>query len=135
MTLVSSGYVLNSDALFFNDLFPEIISRWNKGPGANINEPLVSSETGSRYYLFSSLSGSNGNLGILVQEKEFILSDSLKILLLASFFLTVFLIVFLVFSFRQDSTLIIKDRVKQFQIEFFREYFERKDEIDWAEMA
>jgi hypothetical protein len=68
---------------------------------------------------------------MLVPEEEFALNQYLKILLLVCFFLSVFLIVFLIFSLKQDNVLIIKERVRRFQIEFFKEYFEKRDEIDW----
>ena len=47
------------------------------------------------------------------------------------YLLTSFLLVFLLLNVRQDSVLVLSDRIKRFQIQLIQEYLESKDEIDW----
>jgi hypothetical protein len=63
LTLVPGGYVLNADAFSIREGEAEILSRWREGSSGKANELLLMSETGKKYYLFSSLSREYGNIG------------------------------------------------------------------------
>ncbi|MDR0641435.1 MAG: hypothetical protein LBG07_03145 [Treponema sp.] len=72
--------------------------------------------------------------GRLVREELFIFPPFMKIVLLASLFLTLFLLVFLLFNLRQDSIRVIKSRLKRLRNGLFRQYHEQKalDGKHWA---
>jgi hypothetical protein len=70
-------------------------------------------------------------VGRLVQEDVLVLPPVMRFILLASFFLTLFLAIFLLFSLRQDSVAVIRSRLKQLQISLIRQYYDTKDDIDW----
>jgi hypothetical protein len=55
----------------------------------------------------------------------------MKIILLASFFFTVYLIIFLLFNLRQDNLTILHNRLKQLQLSLIAEYYGHKEEADW----
>ena len=64
-----------------------------------------------------SVKTSNGlYVGRLVSEELFSFPMTMKILLLVSFFLTVYLTIFLLFNLRQDSVTIVQNRLKLLQI-------------------
>ena len=42
-----------------------------------------------------------------------------------------YLVVFLILNLRQDSMVVIRERVKRFQISLLEEFYERKEEVDW----
>ena len=62
-----------------------------------------------------------------------------KLLQLAYFlvclFITLFLVVFLMFNLRHDDMVFIKRRIRKFQYELLKEYIERKDTTDWKTLA
>ena len=73
----------------------------------------------------------SGKVGTIINESRLDFSLGLKILLLAAFFLTTFLIVFLLLSIRQDRVLVLSERIKRFQIEFLKGYVDKREEINW----
>ena len=70
-------------------------------------------------------------VGRLVDEQIFSFPQAMKIILLASFFLTIYLTIFLVLNIRQDSVTIVQNRLKQLQISLIEQYYDRKGDIDW----
>jgi hypothetical protein len=70
-------------------------------------------------------------VGRLVGEEVFLLPISMKIILLLAFFLTSYLIIFLLFNLRQDPLVVVQSRLKQLQISLIEQFYERKSEADW----
>ena len=81
-------------------------------------------------------------LSFIYDEEIFKVSAAIKILLLALFFITVFLVIFLIFNLRRDDMVVIQDKIKKFQRAFINhslneeenpvlksEILSRKDEI------
>jgi hypothetical protein len=92
--------------------------------------PIAKTESGNTYYLFNKRGGA-GLVGIVSPSSLFAFPVSMKAILLASFFLTVFLLSFLLFNLRQDQMVVLSDRVKRFQINLLEGYLENKGDIDW----
>jgi hypothetical protein len=74
-------------------------------------------------------------VGRLVQESLFAFPPLMEFILLGSFFLTVFLLVFLLFNLRQDSVTVISSRLKLLQSGLFQQYYEQKGLMDWKHWA
>jgi hypothetical protein len=74
-------------------------------------------------------------VGRLVRESLFAFPLPMKFILLGSFFLTVFLLVFLLFNLRQDSMTVIRSRLKRLQSGLLRQYYEHKGDMDWKRWA
>jgi len=70
-------------------------------------------------------------IGRLVNEEIFSLPQAMRIIILASVFITVFLIIFLLFNFRQDPVAVVQNRLKQLQILLVEQFYEFKGETDW----
>jgi len=111
-------------------LTPEVSSIWLEGgvkvarlvsPDSNVSLALISVKTSHGFYV-----------GRLVDEVLFSFPLTMKIILLASFFLTVYLTIFLLFNLRQDSVTIVQNRLKQLQISLIEQYYERKSDVDWS---
>ncbi|MDR3146846.1 MAG: hypothetical protein LBU00_00545 [Treponema sp.] len=81
--------------------------------------------------LVSAQSETGFFVGRLVQESILVLPSMMRFILPASFFLTTFLLIFLIFSLRQDSVTVIRTRLKQLQISLMREYRDTKGDMDW----
>lgn len=71
-------------------------------------------------------------IGYFVPSDELELSGELQAIVLAGTFLTLFLVVFLLLNIRQDSTVVLSERIKRFQLGLLREYLERGEELDWG---
>jgi len=107
-----------------------ISSAWKDG--ALGPTPLASGESGISYTLVSTKARDSFLVARLVDEKIFAFPQAMKTILMASFFLTTYLTVFLLFNLRQDSITIIRDRIKRLQITLLEEYYDRKGDLDWT---
>jgi len=94
---------------------------------------LVSPSSGLSMALISTTTSQGFIVGKLANEELFSFSQNMKIILLVSFFLTVYLITFLLFTSRQDPVSIIQNRLKQLQISLFEQFFSLKGEADWTQ--
>ena len=128
----SSGFILRFDISGNQTLQQQIITQWSTSSGNVGRKTLVESAGGESYALLSIQSKNYDYfLGMIVPESLFTLNDYLKVILMASLFVTLFLLLFLTLSFRQDRVLVLSERIKRFQINFLREYIENKESIDW----
>ncbi|GHV76390.1 hypothetical protein AGMMS49942_12110 [Spirochaetia bacterium] len=70
-------------------------------------------------------------IGRLVPESILGFPRAMRIILLASFLLTAYLILFLILNIRQDKLTIIRNRIKGLQINLIKEYYDAKGDVDW----
>jgi hypothetical protein len=64
-------------------------------------------------------------------EEFFIFPPLMRLILLGCVFISVFLVLFLCLNIKHDDEAIIRDRIRKFQLAFFHEYFEKREEINW----
>ncbi len=69
-------------------------------------------------------------VALALREDTAVLQPGLRVLLLAGFFLTIFLIVFLLSNLRQDPIVVIPERIKRFQLQILQESIAGKDTVD-----
>ncbi len=69
---------------------------------------------------------------MLVPGARFEMTDLMKGLLLATFFFTVFLLLYLLFNLRSDPLEVLRQRVKRFQIQLITELVESPGGADWG---
>ncbi|MDR2618006.1 MAG: hypothetical protein LBC62_03960 [Treponema sp.] len=110
-------------------LLPGIASIWDDGL---LNLTTLDSGSGISLALISAKTSQGLFQGRLVNEALFEFPQVMKIILLVSFFLTVYLTVFLLFNIRQDSFTIVQNRLKQLQISLIEQCYERKSDADWG---
>ena len=87
---------------------------------------------GESYVLFSRIVEGAGRVGYIVPASDFALPTAMKWILLASFFVTAYLLAFLLFNIRQDRMTVLSDRIKRFQINLLEEYVENKSDLDFG---
>ncbi len=97
----------------------------------SFTEKIMETDKSDVWLLFSKKSASNIYVSRLYEEKLFVFSDTVRILLLASVFITAYLIIFLIFNVKQDDMLIIRERIKRFQFAVINDYLAAKEEVDW----
>jgi hypothetical protein len=74
-------------------------------------------------------------VGRLVGERLFIFPPLMRFVLLGSFFLTVFLLVFLLFNLRQDSVTVVNSRLGLIRNGLIQQYAGQKRPMDWKHWA
>jgi CRISPR/Cas system CSM-associated protein Csm2 small subunit len=68
-------------------------------------------------------------------ESALALPAALQGILLVCVFISGFLVLFLILNVKQDDTAVIRDRIRKFQVAFFLEYFEKREEINWRKIS
>ncbi|MDR2176935.1 MAG: hypothetical protein LBP20_02705 [Treponema sp.] len=122
------GFLLGLPATETGNLKREAAAAWREDiltlfiPDYPEVEPLA---------LISAKSETGFFVGRLVQERLLVLPFAMRFILLASFFLTTFLVILLIFNLRQDSITVVRSRLKQLQISLMRQYYDTKDDLDW----
>jgi hypothetical protein len=92
---------------------------------------VSSNDSGVPYILVSTKTSQDLFIGSIIKEELYQFSWSMKLILLISFFLTVYLTVFLLFSLKQEPVAIIQNRLKRLQVSLLEQFYETKDEEDW----
>ena len=108
-----------------------ILARWLQGDFTT--DRIVSTDS-SGWVLLSKKTGTYGFTGQLAQESLFSFPPSVKILFLAVSFLTLYLVIFLFFNLKQDEMVVIKNRIRRFQVQLLGEVMEKNDEAKWEEV-
>jgi hypothetical protein len=122
------GFVRGIPYSLENVLLPVVASVWEEGI-LSLN-PLDSAGSGISLALISSKTPQGIFVGRLVDESVFSFPMPLKAILLSSFFLTVYLIIFLVFNARQDVMTVLENRLRQLRLSFLEHYYDRKGGMD-----
>jgi hypothetical protein len=107
-----------------------ISSVWNDG--FLVLTPLNSARSETTLALVSSKTDQGIFVGRLVNENLLAFPQSMKVILLVSVFLTIYLAIFLSFNLRQDTLTVIQNRMKGLQISLIEQYYDRKGDMDWT---
>ncbi|MBN1686852.1 MAG: hypothetical protein JW852_09375, partial [Spirochaetales bacterium] len=125
------GILLRLESGIVTDLEERVRELWENEKGIAEFQPVAETESEVQLIVYAEVSPLSGKVGTIINEDRLEFTLGLKILLLASFFLTAFLIVFLLLSIRQDRMLVLSERIKRFQIEFLKGYVAKREEINW----
>jgi hypothetical protein len=98
-----------------------------------ITRSVVRSSTNHTFVLFSKQTEQNIFIGFLVDEQLFAIPRLLKIIMLICFCVTVFTISFFIMNIKQDAVIIVQNRMKNLQVNLYREYCEHKIDMNWLE--
>ena len=128
------GFLSGMSTSMEKSISAEVASIWREGelktPRMNIPR-MNSTDSDTSLALISVRTSQGFFVGRLINEEVFSFPRTMKIILLASFFITVYLSIFLLFNIRQDSVTIVQNRLKQLQISLIEQYYERKGDVDW----
>jgi len=133
INLTENGYLFFGEGLAVDEIKETTSKRWNNNL---VGERYVyhDEKTGQRFVLMSISTDGYGNIGLLVNQRLFEMGAVLKVILLSASGITVFLLLLLLFSLRQDREVIIRNRLKRFQLEFIKGYIESQDRLDWSQL-
>jgi hypothetical protein len=127
VSVVPGGFVLDLPPGQKHVLAPLIATVWEEG----VLNPahLVSEETPASLVLVSAKTGDIFT-GLLLDEGLFAIPPAMKIILLASFFFTVYLALFLFFNLRQDPVTVVENRLKKLRIALLEHYYDAPEEAE-----
>ena len=128
----NTGFAFGLPNVGRDKLSGEIQKRWNEKLYGT--EQLVQTDSGEILILVSGTISRYAKMGWICNESEFTFSEMEKILLLLCLFLTIFLIIFMLFNLKHDDSVIIRERIHKFETVLFREYLERRDTEDWKSL-
>ncbi len=113
----------------------QIINIWENDYIENeILNSIDAEENFAKLILFSVFEQKYGFIGVIVPETEFEMKQYMKVILMAAFFLTLFLIIFILFNIKKDNIAIFTNRIKKFQIQFLIEFIESKERFEWNKL-
>jgi hypothetical protein len=118
-------------------ILPLAASVWKNGGAtdgalnAAVPVRLDLADTGISLDLFYSRTDLGIYIGRLFNEKLFTFPPAGKLLFLAAFYITAFLIIFLLFNLRQDPITIIRGRINSIRTGILEEYNSGKKADDW----
>ena len=133
------GFVFGMPIVGRDDIEREAIARWrdnSPGPDKIASIPASGSASKESYWILISSNRSRfiKTAGVY-RDSIFLMPPAVQILLLVCVFITLFLTVFMLFNLRRDDMVVIRDRVKRFQLTLINEYFENKENINWADVS
>ncbi len=105
--------------------------KWSSGIYST--ERVVNAEGGD-WVLITSTAARFGLTGQLVRDDLFTFPAKVKILFLGISFITIFLVLFLLFNLKQDDLVVIRSRLRRFQYQLVQDFLSQNQEIDWEEI-
>ncbi len=104
--------------------------------GASESERLVEMSNADEFWVMISGEKSLGGFVSGIYDEElFSLPKSVRILILVCAFVSLFLVVFMLFNLKQDDMTVIRRRIKALQIGVVNEYLNTKEDVDWKEIS
>ncbi|EPF25226.1 hypothetical protein HMPREF1221_02311 [Treponema socranskii subsp. paredis ATCC 35535] len=133
------GFVFGMPSLGRDDIEREAVARWrvdSKGPDKIASISANGGESKESYWILISSNRSRFiKAAGVYRDSIFIMPHTVQFLLLTCVFITLFLTIFMLFNLRRDDMVVIRDRVKRFQLALINEYFENKETVNWADVS
>ena len=139
----NGGFVLNIPRTNKNDFKQPLLSYWktrseimSRGQDAGQEPEKLLAIPDGRFYvgLSSNRIGKIRVAGVYTSD-IFELSAQIRVLIYICIFISILLIVFLVFSFFRDPMVTLKKRIKKIQLEIIENYIDGKEKREWGDVA
>lgn len=127
------GFVFEIPYAIRSSLVEKIQENWKR---SFINIEKITESSKKEENLFVVANERSGiRMGWICSQDEFEFSDFEKLAILICLYITLFLVVFLIFNMRHDDMVLIRRRIKKFQYELLKEYIDRKDSSNWKSLS
>lgn len=135
---IALGVPLNAQ----EDFKIPVLSSWKKEKASDAgaghaDQPvkIVSSSDGEYWTILSARAAKYLKISGIYRSSNFELSKDLIWLIYTCVFITIFLLLYLIFSLGQDSLSLVRKKIKKLQAGIIQEYLERKQDIEWSKIA
>jgi len=123
-----NGILFGSPEASKADISKKTAEIWKEGILGRVT--LDSEESGVKFSLISLKTNRGIFFGRLINDYLFAVSDSMKVILQLSMFLTFFLTVFFLINFKSNPATIVRNRIKHLRENVFEELYENKSNKD-----
>ncbi len=126
------GFVLRLNGVTAKALADIIRDVWNEGRFGI--ERLAENEEG--VLVMVSVQGPEGFIFAQVEDESvFVFSKEVRYLLLLIIYITLFLVILLLFSLKTDDMVLIQNRINKFQQVFLKEYLQQQSSASWDQVV
>jgi hypothetical protein len=112
------------------EILDRVADIWNDGLLSLT--PFDSADSEHSLAVISAKIGQTIFYGQIVNEEIFSFPQPMKVILLVSIFLTIYLTIFFFFNLRQDTMTVVQNRLKGLQISLIEQFYDRKGDMDWT---
>lgn len=130
----NGGLLLNLPHGKKNDFRLPVLNYWKTRSGQQ-PEKLLAIPEGGFYLGLSSNRIGKIRVSAVYTSDIFELSTEFRVLIYICIFISILLIVFLIFSFFRDPMVTLKKRIKKIQLEIIENYIDGKEKREWGEVA
>ena len=140
MTLISGddmsgGLVLNLPYGEKKSFIDPIKKYWKSDSSWKQPEKLLELPDGRFYVALSSRKSGKIRVTAIYTSDMFELSTEVRILIYVCIFISILLIVFLIFSLFTDPLTTLQKRIKKIQLEIIQNYLDEKEKNEWSDVA
>ena len=128
---LSGGVLVGLPNIVQSDFEKPIIEKLRISHSYNKPEKILQIDDDNFWVLLSTDSCEKIIVSGIYKSDIFKLSKELIYVIYICISITIFLIVFLIFSFKQNSELVLKKKLKTIQYNLVKEFLDNKDEIQW----
>ena len=130
---LAGGFVLNIPRGAKADFRQPLLKYW--GSGSQEPEKLLATEDGRYYLALSSSRSGKIRISAVYTNDIFELSKEIRLLIYICIFISILLVVFLIFSFTRDPLVTLQKRIKKIQLSIIEDYLDGKEKREWADIA
>ena len=130
----NGGLLLNLPHGKKEDFRQPVLNYWKTKTGQQ-PEKLLAIPDGGFYLGLSSNRIGKIRVSAVYTSDIFELSTELRVLIYICIFISILLIVFLIFSFFRDPMVTLQKRIKKIQLEIVENYIDGKEKREWSEVA
>lgn len=131
----SGGLVLNIPYGEEKSFEEPVKQYWKKHVSAQQPEKLLEMPDGRFYLALSSNRNGKIQVSAVYPSNLFELSKEIRILIYICIFISILLIVFLIFSFFRDPVVTLQKRIKKIQLGLIENYIDGKEKREWSDIA
>ena len=131
----SGGLVLNIPYGEKKSFEAPVKQYWKKHSSAQQPEKLLEMPDGRFYVALSSNRNGKIKVSAVYPSNLFELSKEIRILIYICIFISILLIVFLIFSFFRDPVVTLQKRIKKIQLGLIENYIDGKEKREWSDIA
>ena len=137
--MTEGGFVLGLPVDSRSEFYQPVLTSWKKeqksGSGTANLERILQKQDGSYWLLMTIKQSEQFKVAAVYSSTFFELPHELECLIYICVFMTILLVVSLLFNIKRDYLTVIKSRIKKVQFGIINEYFENKEKIEWSQVA
>ena len=129
----NAGLVFNMPSFDKKTFISSIEGLWAMGQNKGVSQLLsIRDEVlDDTFLLVSAKTSKYCMTGWVCLASSFVLSQMERFLMLFCLFISLFLLIFMLFNIKHDDMVVISERIRKFELRLFRQYLDRKNSTDW----